>query len=145
MIKISLYTITMVYLKSGESTYTKGNLTQVELITQKPETRIFKEIPQAFFKGKGGRPRIAPVRGAANENLKKVLGVSIKGMTAEQKRAYNRLAKRKEYAKEQQRKYNQETSQDFKRRLGKKIKDMSDAERKKYYKLAKQEQRLRDK
>ena len=135
----------MVYLKSGESTYTKGNLTQVELITQKPETRIFKEIPQAFFKGKGVRPRIAPVRGSDNENLKKVLGVSIKGMTAEQKRAYNRLAKRKEYAKEQQRKYNQETSQDFKRRLGKKIKDMSDAERKKYYKLAKQEQRLRDK
>lgn len=136
----------MVYLKSGESTYSKGNLTQVELITQKPETRVFKEIPQAFFKNKtGGRPRIAPVRGADNENLKKVLGVSIKGMTAEQKRAYNRLAKRKEYAKEQQRKYNQETSQDFKRRLGKKIKDMSDGERKKYYKLAKQEQRLRDK
>lgn len=138
----------MVYLKSGESTYDKGNLTQVELITQKPKTQVYKSIPQAFFKDvgeRGGRPRIAPEHGADNENLKKVLGVSIKGMTAEQKRAYNRLAKRKEYAKLQQRKYNQETSQDFKKRLGKKIKDMTVNEKAKYYKLAKQEQRLRDK
>ena len=98
-----------------------------------------------MFRGRGGRPRIAPEKGADNENLKKVLGVSIKGMTAEQRRAYNRLAKRKEYAREQQRKYNQQTSQDFKRKLGKKIKDMTDKERRKYYQLAKQEQRFRDK
>ena len=96
-------------------------------------------------KSKGGRPRIAPLHGADNENLKASLGVSIKGMTAEQRRAYNRLAKRKEYAREQQRKYNQQTSQDFKKRLGKKIKDMTDKERRKYYQLAKQEQRVRDK
>ena len=107
----------MVYLKAGESTYAKGNLTEVELLTQKPETRVYKAIPQSFFKGKGGRPRIAPLHGADNENLKASLGVSIKGMTAEQRRAYNRLAKRKEYAREQQRKYNQQTSQDFKRKL----------------------------
>lgn len=135
----------MVYLKAGESTYAKGNLTEVELLTQKPETRVYKAIPQSFFKGKGGRPRIAPLHGADNENLKASLGVSIKGMTAEQRRAYNRLAKRKEYAREQQRKYNQQTSQDFKRKLGKKIKDMTDKERRKYYQLAKQEQRFRDK
>ena len=135
----------MVYLKSGESTYTKGNLTQVELISQQPKTRVYKAIPQSMFRGRGGRPRIAPEKGADNENLKKVLGVSIKGMTAEQRRAYNRLAKRKEYAREQQRKYNQQTSRDFKRKLGKKIKDMTDKERRKYYQLAKQEQRFRDK
>jgi len=138
----------MVYLKKGESTYQKGNLTQVELISQAPKTKVYKELPQAFFKDvgeRGGRPRIAPEHGADNENLKKVLGVSIKGMTAEQKRAYNRLAKRKEYARLQQRKYNQQTSQDFKRKIGKKIKDMTKDEKAKYYKLAKQEQRLRDK
>ena len=135
----------MVYLKRGESTYSKGNLTQVELITQKPRTKVYKEIPQSFFKSNAGRPRIAPQVGADNENLKKILGVTIKGMTAEQKRAYNRLAKRKEYAREQQIKYNQSTAKQFKQKLGKKIKDMTDAEKKKYYQLAKQEQRFRDK
>jgi len=134
----------MVYLKAGESTYQKGNLTKVELLTEEPKTKVYKAIPQSFYRGRGGRPRIAPVKGADNENLKKVLGVSIKGMTAEQKRAYNRLAKRKEYAREQQRKYNNQTSQDFKKKLGKKIKDMTDSEKRTYYKLAKQEQRLRN-
>ena len=134
----------MPYLRAGESTYRKGNLTQIELITQKPKTRVYKEVPQSFFKGKGGRPRIAPAFGADNENLKKVLGVSIKGMSAEQKRAYNRLAKRKEYAKDQQRREHQQTSQDFKKSINKKIKDMSKEEKNKYYKLAKQEQRFRD-
>lgn len=135
----------MVYLKSGESTYTKGNLTQVELISQQPKTSVYKAIPQSMFKGRGGRPRIAPEKGADNENLKKVLGVSIKGMTAEQRRAYNRLAKRKEYAREQQIKYNKQTAQQFKQKIGKKIKDMSKVEKAEYYRLSKQEQRLRDK
>ena len=135
----------MVYLKSGESTYTKGNLTQVELISQQPKTRVYKAIPQSMFRGRGGRPRIAPEKGADNENLKKVLGVTIKGMTAEQRRAYNRLAKRKEYAREQQIKYNSQTAQQFKQKLGKKIKDMTKVEKAEYYRLSKQEQRLRDK
>jgi hypothetical protein len=135
----------MVYLKSGESTYAKGNLTQVELVSEKPRTTVYKAIPQSMYQGRGGRPRIAPVKGADNENLKKILGVSIKGMTAEQRRAYNRLAKRKEYAKEQQIKYNSQTAQQFKQKLGKKIKDMSKAEKAEYYRLSKQEQRLRDK
>ena len=98
-----------------------------------------------MFRGRGGRPRIAPEKGADNENLKKVLGVSIKGMTAEQRRAYNRLAKRKEYAREQQIKYNKQTAQQFKQKIGKKIKDMSKVEKAEYYRLSKQEQRLRDK
>ena len=135
----------MVYLKSGESTFTKRDITQVELISQAPKTKVYKDIPQSFFKGKGGRPRIAPHHGADNENLKKSLGVTIKGMTAEQRRAYNRLAKRKEYAKLQQREQAGMTAEDFKKKTGRKIKDMSDTEKKKYYKLAKQEQRLRDK
>ena len=133
------------YLKAGESTFTKGNLTQVELISEKPKTKVYKAIPQAFYKGRGGRPRIAPAKGADNENLKKVLGVTIKGMTAEQRRAYNRLAKRKEYAREQQIKYNSQTAQQFKQKLGKKIKDMTKVEKAEYYRLSKQEQRLRDK
>ena len=135
----------MVYLKQGESTFTKGNLTQVELVSQEPKTHIYKAIPQSMFKSNAGRPRIAPQVGADNENLKKILGVTIKGMTAEQRRAYNRLAKRKEYAKQQQRKYNYQTSKDYKTSIGKKIKDMTDKEKSKYYKLAKQEQRFRDK
>lgn len=138
----------MVYLKSGESTYTKGNLTQVELVSVVPKTKIYKELPQSFFKqkvGNPGRPRIAPHHGADNENLKAVLGVTIKGMTKEQKRAYNRLAKRKEYAAEQQRRQKGMTADDFKKKVGRKIKDMSSEEKKKYYRLAKQEQRLRDK
>ena len=135
----------MVYLKSGESTYTKRNLTQVELLTQKPRTQVYKAIPQSFFRSNAGRPRIAPQQGADNENLKKILGVTIKGMSAEQKRAYNRLAKRKEYARDQQIKYNQKTAQQFKQTIGKKIKDMTKAEKAEYYKLAKQEQRFRDK
>jgi len=135
----------MVYLKQGESTYTKGNLTQVELITQTPKTSVYKAIPQSMYKADIGRPRIAPQTGADNENLKKVLGVTIKGMSKEQRRAYNRLAKRKEYAKDQQRKYNKETAQDFKNKVGKKIKDMTTEEKKYYYRLSKQEERLRNK
>jgi len=135
----------MVYLKQGESTFAKGNLTQVELITETPKTSVYKAIPQSLYNVDIGRPRIAPQVGADNENLKKVLGVTIKGMTKEQRRAYNRLAKRKEYAREQQRKYNQETAQDFKDKVNKKIKDMTSEERKYYYKLSKQEGRLRNK
>ena len=37
----------MVYLKQGESTFTKGNLTQVELVSQEPKTHIYKAIPQS--------------------------------------------------------------------------------------------------
>ena len=133
------------YLKSGESTYTKGNLTQVELITDRPKTSVYKAIPQSMYRGRGGRPRIAPVKGADNENLKRQLGVTIKGMTAEQRRAYNRLAKRKEYATEQQRKYNNKTADDYKKEVGRKIKDMTLEQRRTYYKLAKQESRVRNK
>ena len=133
------------YLKSGESTYTKGNLTQVELITDRPKTSVYKAIPQSMYRGRGGSPRIAPVKGADNENLKRQLGVTIKGMTAEQRRAYNRLAKRKEYATEQQRKYNNKTADDYKKEVGRKIKDMTQEQRRTYYKLAKQESRLRNK
>lgn len=135
----------MVYLKSGESTFSKGNLTQVELLSVKPRTQVYKQVPQSFFRSKAGRPRIAPQVGADNENLKKVLGVTMKGMTAEQRRAYNRLAKRKEYARDQQVKYNTRTATQYKAKLGKKIKDMTKDEKAEYYKLAKQEQRFRDK
>jgi len=137
----------MVYLKQGESTYMKKNLTQVELLIEQPRTSVYKSIPQSLYKsgGKKGRPRIAPVKGADNSNLKETLGVTIKGMTAEQRRAYNRLAKRKEYAKELQRKQHHQTADDYKQSINKMIKDMSENEKKKYYKLAKQESRLRNK
>ena len=135
----------MVYLKQGESTFVKGNITKVELLQLQPRSSVYKSIPQSMYKGGGGRPRIAPVKGADNSNLKERLGVTIKGMTAEQRRAYNRLAKRKEYAKELQRKQHNQTADDYKKSISKKIKDMSENEKNKYYKLAKQESRLRNK
>jgi len=64
-------------------------------------------------------------------------------MTAEQRRTYNRLAKRKEYAKDKQRQIHGETSSDYKKKLNKSINNMSKAEKTKYYRLAKQEQRFR--
>ena len=65
-------------------------------------------------------------------------------MTKEQLRTYNRLAKRKEYARDKQREEHGETASDYKKKLGITINKMSKAQKAKYYKLSKQEQRLRN-
>ena len=63
-------------------------------------------------------------------------------MTAEQKRAYNRLASRIDYAKTRQQEISGETSSQYKEKIGKKIKDMNKTQLRKYNRLAKQEERL---
>ena len=139
----------MVYLKRGESIYEKskgGNVLRVEYISD-PDLNIkVKEVkgtPQTIVKEKKpGRPRIVPLEDIDNKELKEFLGVTIKGMSAEQKRAYHRLAQRKAQAKEDMIKKYGETAESFRKSIGKKIKDFSPEERKIYYKLNKQESRL---
>jgi hypothetical protein len=107
--------------------------------------RIVNGVPQIVVykkQGQKGRPRIVPKEFASHKELKQLLGVKIKDMTPEQKRAYNRLASRIDYAKTRQQEISGETSSQYKDKLGKKIKDMNDKERKTYFRLAKQEERL---
>jgi len=107
--------------------------------------RIVNGVPQIVVykkEGEKGRPRIVPKEFASHRELKQLLGVKIKDMTAEQKRAYNRLASRIDYAKTRQQEISGQTSSQYKDKLGKRIKDMTDKERKTYYRLAKQEERL---
>ena len=63
-------------------------------------------------------------------------------MTPEQKRAYNRLASRIDYAKTRQQEISGQTSTQYKEKIGKKIKDMTTEQKKTYNRLAKQEERL---
>jgi hypothetical protein len=107
--------------------------------------RIVNGVPQIVVykkEGQKGRPRIVPKEFASHKELKQLLGVKIKDMTPEQKRAYNRLASRIDYAKTRQQEISGQTSTQYKEKLGKKIKDMTDKERRTYYRLAKQEERL---
>ena len=98
----------MVYLRRGESIYDKkqsGNILRVEYISADPNLAIkveeVKGTPQTIVKNiQVGRPRIVPYENVDNVDLKSMLGVTIKGMSAEQRRAYNRLAQRKRQAKE---------------------------------------------
>ncbi len=139
----------MVYVREGESKYNNSYDNKFKLTSIPDEivvNRIVKGIPQTYLKkkqGESGRPRIVPKTGSDNIGLKESLGITIKGMTAEQRRTYNRLAKRKEYAKDKQRQIHGETSSDYKKKLNKSINNMSKAEKTKYYRLAKQEQRFR--
>jgi len=140
----------MVYKKEGESKYNNSYNNRFKLTSIPDEivvNRITKGIPQTYIKkkqGEIGRPRIVPKKGSDNIELKEDLGLTIKGMTAEQRRTYNRLAKRKEYAKDKQREQHGETASDYKKKLGITIDKMSKAQKAKYYKLSKQEQRLRN-
>ena len=140
----------MVYIKEGESKYNNSYNNKFKLTTIPDEivvNRITKGIPQTYLKkkqGELGRPRIVPKKGSDNIGMKDSLGLTIKGMSAEQRRTYNRLAKRKEYARDKQRDEHGETASDFKKKLGKSINNMSKAEKTKYYRLAKQEQRFRE-
>mgnify|MGYP003145655356 CR=1 FL=1 len=139
----------MVYIKSGESEYNRSYKNIYDL-TSIPEeivvNRITKGVPQTYIMkkpGELGRPRIVPKKGSDNIKLKEDLGRTIKGMTKEQLRTYNRLAKRKEYARDKQREEHGETASDYKKKLGIPINKMSKEQKSKYYRLSKQEQRFR--
>lgn len=143
----------MVYVKRGESIYEKakgGNILRVEYITANPELSIkveeIKGVPQTIVKNKQvGRPRIVPYENLDTTELKDIIGVTIKGMSAEQRRAYNRVAQRKSEAKEKMMKDFGETAESFRKQTGKKIKDFNADERKIYYKLNKKESRILNK
>tara|TARA_R100000773_G_C4217886_1_gene116355 strand:- start:1174 stop:1596 length:423 start_codon:yes stop_codon:yes gene_type:complete len=107
-----------------------------QIIDGKPVLAVSKKPGQV------GRPRMVPKTFLSHKEMKELLGVKIKDMTPEQKRTYDRLAQRLEYAKTKQMEENRETSIQYKERIGKKIKDMTDNQRRNYYKLAKQEERL---
>jgi len=92
--------------------------------------------------GEVGRPRYVPKTFVSHTEMKQLLGVKIKDMTKEQKRTYNRLAQRIDYAKTKQMETNKETSTQYKKKINKKIKDMTKQEKTKYNRLAKQEERL---
>ena len=139
----------MVYLKRGESSFSKGNITRVDLITEDPDLNLKVEVvkgtPQTIIKNnRVGRPRIVPYENVDNIDLKEEIGITIKGMSAEQRRAYNRLASRKSQAKEDMMKEFGETASSFKKSIGKKIKDMTKEELKEYNRLSKREERLLD-
>lgn len=141
--------IKMVYLKRGTSSFSKGNITRVDLITEDPnlnlKVEVVKGTPQTVIKNnKVGRPRIVPYENVDNIDLKEDIGITIKGMSAEQRRAYNRLASRKSQAKEDMMKEYGETASSFKKSIGKKIKDMTKEELKEYNRLSKREERLLD-
>lgn len=140
----------MVYLKRGTSKYTKGNLTRVDLLSDDPayniEVKVIKGTPQTIVsEGKVGRPRIVPYEDITPSELKEELGVTIKGMSAEQRRAYNRLAQRQREAKEQVIEDEGITAESFKKQLDKKIKDMTKEELREYNRLNKIESRLLNK
>ena len=100
-------------------------------------------VPQTIVKeNKVGRPRIVPTDNIEASELKDFLGVTIKGMSAEQRRAYHRLAQRKAQAKQDMITEFGETAESFRKSVGKKIKDFSPEERKIYYKLNKKESRI---
>lgn len=140
----------MVYKKEGESKFNNSYNNKFKLTSIPDEivvNRITKGIPQTYLKkkeGELGRPRIVPKTGSDNIGMKDSLGLTIKGMTAEQRRTYNRLAKRKEYARDKMREEHGQTASDFKKKLGITINKMSNNEKKKYDKLSKQEQRIRN-
>ena len=139
----------MAYLKRGESSFSKGNSTRVDLITEDPDLNLKVEVvkgtPQTIIKNnRVGRPRIVPYENVDNIDLKEEIGITIKGMSAEQRRAYNRLASRKSQAKEDMMKEFGETASSFKKSIGKKIKDMTKEELKEYNRLSKREERLLD-
>tara|TARA_R110000823_G_scaffold197614_4_gene328777 strand:+ start:1850 stop:2269 length:420 start_codon:yes stop_codon:yes gene_type:complete len=139
----------MVYLKRGSSSFSKGNITRVDLITEDPnlnlKVEVVKGTPQTVVKNKRvGRPRIVPYENIDNIELKEEIGITIKGMSAEQRRAYNRLASRKTQAKQDMMDEYGETATTFKKAIGKKIKDMTKEELKEYNKLSKREERLLD-
>ena len=119
-----------------QTTKISGNILNKININGVPHVSISKK------QGELGRPRLVPQTFITHKEMKQLLGVKIKDMTPEQKRTYNRLAQRLEYAKTKQMEDNKETSTQYKKRINKKIKDMTDNERKTYNKLAKQEERL---
>ena len=128
----------MVYRKEGESKFDNTYKNRFKLTSIPDEivvNRITKGIPQTYLKkkqGEVGRPRIAPKKGSDNIELKEDLGLTIKGMTAEQRRTYNRLAKRKEYARDKMRELHGETASDYKKKLGIPINKISNKEKNKY-------------
>ena len=138
----------MVYLQTGVSKFSKGNITRVDIVTGEDvevKVNIVKGVPQTFIQNKQtvGRPRIVPYFGEDNIELKQNLGMTIKGMSQEQRRAYNRLAKRKEYAKQKVREEEGGmTATEYKNYLNKKIKDFSKDELREYYRLNKAETRI---
>tara|TARA_B110000285_G_C15017569_1_gene559841 strand:- start:123 stop:545 length:423 start_codon:yes stop_codon:yes gene_type:complete len=138
----------MVYLQTGQSKFTKGNLSRVDIVTGddvEVKVKVVQGVPQTFIQNKltVGRPRIVPYYGEDNIELKENLGMSIKGMSKEQRRAYNRLAKRKEYAKQKVREEEGGmTATEYKNYLNKKIKDFSKEELREYYRLNKAESRV---
>ena len=136
----------MVYLHRGESIYKKsigGNILRVEYITDPSKIKEVKGTPQTIIEEKKvGRPRIVPTDNIEASELKDFLGLTIKGMSAEQKRTYHRLAQRKAQAKKDMMDKYGETAESFRKQTGKKIKDFNADERKIYYKLNKQESRI---
>jgi len=140
----------MVYKKEGESKFNNSYDNKFKLTSIPDEivvNRITKGIPQTYIRkkeGELGRPRIVPKSGSDNIGMKQSLGLTIKGMTAAQRRTYNRLAKRKEYARDKMREEYGQTASDYKKKLGITINKMSNNEKKKYDKLSKQEQRIRN-
>ena len=107
--------------------------------------RIVNGVPQIVVykkEGQKGRPRIVPKEFASHKELKQLLGVKIKDMTPEQKRAYNILSSIIDYAKTRQQEISGQTSTQYKEKIGKKIKDMTTEQKKTYNRLAKQEERL---
>ena len=132
----------MVYLHRGESIYQKskgGNILRVEYITDPSKIKEVRGTPQTIIleEKKVGRPRIVPQDNVDNSELKDFLGLTIKGMSAEQKRTYHRLAQRKAQAKKDMMDKYGETAESFRKQTGKKIKDFTAEERKIYYKLNK--------
>ena len=115
---------------SVKSNYKPTNLNREIIIKQ-----MINGVPHisiAKKPGEVGRPRLVPKTFLSHKELKELLGIKIKDMTPEQKRTYNRLAQRLDYAKTKQMEENKETSTQYK------TKDQL----KNYNKLAKQEERL---
>ena len=93
--------------------------------------------------GRVGRPRILPYEWDTPSQVREGLGKKIKDFTPEQRRAYNRVAKRTDYAKLKTIETAGDTASAYKRKLGKSIKQMTATEKKKYNELAKKQSRIK--
>jgi len=106
----------------------------------------FRGIPaKVIYDTSKGRPRKTPYKTLDNRKLKKVLDKSMDEFSKENKRAYDRMAQRKNYNKKKAFDMSGQTAAGYKMKLNKKMKDFSKQEMSMYNKLAKREERIRKK
>ena len=108
-------------------------------------TYLENDIPQTIMRrgfNQKGRPRIIPKELTNIKDLGKALNKRVKDFTELERKSYNRLASRIDYAKTRQQEISGQTSTQYKEKIGKKIKDMTTEQKRTYNRLAKQEERL---